>query len=133
MGGGVELSEYTKNNLINELKARSNCHIILAYVDRKPAGLAINFEGFSTFACRPTVNIHDLTVASEFRGLGLSKALLLKSEEIAIAKGCCKLTLEVLEGNKLAQTVYRNFGFTGYELDPEMGRAMFYEKKLSAT
>lgn len=47
-----------------------------------------------------------------------------------MAGDCCKLTLEVLEGNKLAQQVYRRFGFQGYELDPKMGRALFYEKKL---
>jgi len=53
-----------------------------------------------------------------------------KVEEVAMAGDCCKLTLEVLEGNKLAQQVYRRFGFQGYELDPKMGRALFYEKKL---
>ena len=40
------------------------------------------------------------------------------------------LTLEVLEGNKVAQAAYRASGFAGYELDPEVGRAMFWQKKL---
>ena len=41
-----------------------------------------------------------------------------------------KLTLEVLEGNSVAQSAYRAFGFEGYELDPQMGKALFWQKKL---
>ncbi|MCH6259289.1 GNAT family N-acetyltransferase [Puniceicoccaceae bacterium K14] len=130
MGGGSELAEYTKEHLVEALRSRPNCHVVLAYSDKKPAGLAINFEGFSTFACRPILNVHDFVVAPDFRGVGLAKELLAKVEEIARKLGCCKLTLEVLEGNKLAQSVYRKFGFDGYELDPKMGQAIFYEKKL---
>ena len=37
---------------------------------------------------------------------------------------------EVLEGNKAAQRSYRGLGFEGYQLVPEMGRAMFWEKPL---
>jgi hypothetical protein len=43
---------------------------------------------------------------------------------------CCKLTLEVLEGNKLAQAAYIANGFVGYQLVSEMGQAMFWQKKL---
>ncbi|CAA6692342.1 MULTISPECIES: N-acetyltransferase [unclassified Lentimonas] len=131
MGGGSELTEFTKTHLIEALRKRPNCYVVLAYSNGTPAGLAINFEGFSTFACRPILNVHDFFVAPEFRGLGLAKALLAQVEELARKLECCKLTLEVLEGNARAQSVYRKFGFDGYELDPRMGRAMFYEKKLS--
>jgi hypothetical protein len=30
----------------------------------------------------------------------------------------------------LAQSTYEKFGFGGYELDPEMGGAMFWQKSL---
>ena len=56
--------------------------------------------------------------------------MLEKVEQIAIERGCCKLTLEVLEGNQAAQNSYQKFGFSAYELDPEMGRALFWDKKL---
>ena len=56
--------------------------------------------------------------------------MLTQVEDIARQRGCCKLTLEVLEGNKAAQRSYRGFGFEGYQLVPEMGRAMFWEKPL---
>ncbi len=131
MGGGKALPEHVRQNLVAELKKRSTAHAILAHVNGDAAGLVICFEGFSTFACRPLLNIHDMIVASRHRGQGLSKALLLKAEEIAVRLGCSKLTLEVLEGNKTAQGVYRSLGFSGYELDPKMGKALFWEKRLS--
>lgn len=130
MGGEKSLSEYAKENLITELGKRNDRCVILAWADDQPAGLAICFEGFSTFACKPTLNIHDLFVAPAFRGRGLSTTLLQKIETIAIERNCCKLTLEVLEGNHAAQHIYKKFGFAGYELNPNMGRAVFFEKKL---
>ena len=130
MGGGTELSIFVKNNLVSELKKRQEVYIILAFVDRHPAGLVNCFEGFSTFACKPLLNIHDVFVIAEYRGRGISKKMLNKAEEIALVLGCCKLTLEVLEGNTIAQTAYKSCGYSGYELNPKMGRAMFWQKKL---
>ena len=56
--------------------------------------------------------------------------MLEKVEEAARERGCCKLTLEVLERNHAAQNAYRRFGFAPYELSSETGRAMFWEKTL---
>jgi ribosomal protein S18 acetylase RimI-like enzyme len=130
MGGGQPLSAHVRENLIDQLRQRSSAHVILAYVDNVAAALLIAFEGFSTFACRPLLNIHDIIVSAPYRGRGLSHALLQAAEALALEQGCCKLTLEVLEGNTVAQASYRSFGFAGYELDPEAGRALFWEKKL---
>lgn len=99
-------------------------------MDENPAGLALCIEGFSSFDCKPLLNIHDLVVAPAYRGRGLSKRLLGKVEETATELGCSKLTLEVLEGNRVAQSAYRAFGFDGYELRPETGKAMFWQKKI---
>ena len=130
MGGGEDLSPFVKTNLILALQSRQGVHIVLASVDQKPAGLAICFEGFSTFACKPLLNIHDFAVAPEFRGRGLAKRILGKVEELARQLGCCKITLEVLEENKTAQAVYSACGFAHYKLDAQMGRALFWQKKL---
>ena len=130
MGGGSELSDFTKKNLVSELKKRPGVYVILAFVDSKPAGMAICMEGFSTFACKPLLNIHDIVVVHGHRGRGLSRKLLAKAEEIAISKGCCKLTLEVLEGNAIAQAAYKACGYSGYELSPQTGKALFWQKKL---
>jgi GNAT superfamily N-acetyltransferase len=130
MGGGEELSAFTQTNLVSEMAKRSSIHVVIAFVDGKPAGLINCIESFSTFACKPILNIHDVVVLSEFRGKGISSLLLKKAEEIAVSLDCCKLTLEVLEGNKTAQAAYVANGFAGYQLDPVMGRAMFWQKKL---
>ena len=59
MGGGNELTGYAREHLIPELKKLPHCHILLAFAGVQPAGLAICFKVFSTFACRPILNIHD--------------------------------------------------------------------------
>jgi len=69
-------------------------------------------------------------VLKEFRGLGISQLMLNKVEAIARQKNCCKLTLEVLQGNEPAQKSYLKHGFAGYQLDPKMGQAMFWQKPL---
>ena len=130
MGGGEELSEHVKLNLISELAKRPGIHAVLAFVDQQPAGLAICIEGFSTFACKPLLNIHDLAVVPAFRGQGLAHRLLARVEALACELGCCKLTLEVLEGNQIAKAAYVSFGFAGYELGSASGKAEFWQKKL---
>ncbi|MFQ3172362.1 MAG: ribosomal protein S18 acetylase RimI-like enzyme [Oleispira sp.] len=67
---------------------------------------------------------------SDYRGLQLSQLMLDKVEEIARTRNCCKLTLEVLTGNTVAQNAYVKFGFLDYVLSPEMGSAMFWQKVL---
>lgn len=130
MGGGESLSDFVKTHLVAELAARSFALTLIAYVDEKPAGLLNAFEGFSTFAAKPLMNVHDVIVLPEYRGLQLSQQLLRALESVAIERGCCKITLEVLQGNAVAQGAYRKAGFAGYELDPQMGQALFWQKKL---
>jgi ribosomal protein S18 acetylase RimI-like enzyme len=130
MGGATALSQTVKGNLATELAKLPHAFSVICYVDDKPAGLVNCFEAFSTFKCKPIVNIHDVVVSNEYRGLGLSQKMLQHVESIAIEKGCCKITLEVLEGNQVAKNAYIKFGFAGYELDPKMGKALFWEKPL---
>ncbi|MCY1206461.1 Acetyltransferase YpeA [compost metagenome] len=132
MGGNAPLSDHARRHLIAELARRPAAHALLARVDGEAAGVAIYLEGFSTFACRPLVNLHDLGVSPRFQGLGVGKALLSALEERARRLGCCKITLEVLEGNAVAQGLYRKLGFEGYALDETTGRALFWQKKLAA-
>ena len=130
MGGGQAISTFSKNNLIKELMKRENCSVFLGYKNDIPVALSICFTGFSTFACRPLLNIHDLVVVKEFRGNGYAKQLLEYIEDFARKTNCCKITLEVLSNNTTAMSVYRSFGFIDYELTPEAGKALFWEKSL---
>ena len=130
MGGGKGLNPEVKHNLVDELAKLPYAFSILAYYKDQAVGLVNCLEGFSTFACKPLINIHDIVVLESFRGRGISQALLAKVEEIAKEKGCCKITLEVLENNLAAKSAYKKFGFAGYELDPNAGKALFWQKIL---
>lgn len=130
-GAGEPLSDFARENLPLELKKREGCSVFIARVNGIAAGLSICFESFSTFACRPVLNIHDFLIAPDFRGRGISKLILSAIQEEAARRDCCKLTLEVLEHNTIAVSLYKKFGFQAYELDPALGRALFFEKPLT--
>jgi len=131
MGGGEDLSAYAKENLISSLLARHDVSVILIFIENRPAALLTAIEGFSTFACKPLLNIHDVVVHQDFRGKGLTKLLFKKIEEVAKQQDCCKITLEVLSGNPIACQAYRSLGFSDYQLNPEFGSALFWTKKLT--
>lgn len=130
-GSGTALSADLRTRLTDELRQRPTVLCYVAYQADDPAGLLTCVEGFSTFAGRPLLNIHDIVVHARFRRRGIARALLTHAETVARERGCCKLTLEVLEGNAGARQAYLDFGFRGYELDPAMGRALFMEKRLA--
>lgn len=133
MGGGKPLAAEVKNNLVDALSKLPHAFSVIAYVDDEPAGLVNCFEAFSTFLCKPLVNIHDVVVLKQYRGYDISQKMLEKVEDIATSKGCCKLTLEVLSNNSAAKSAYKKFGFSAYELDPEAGNALFWQKILPST
>jgi len=130
MGGGHALSDFAKSHLVAALAARPQTYSVLAYVGDQAVGLVNCIEGFSTFACRPLVNVHDVAVLASHRGRGVAEIMLTLAETIARERGACKLTLEVLQGNAGADRLYRRLGFANYELDPAMGQAQFMQKWL---
>lgn len=130
MGGGQPLSGYCKTHLISRLQNYPTAVTVLAFTEDQPTGLITCFESLSTFAAKPLLNIHDVTVQPLFRGQGVATRMLQEIEKIARSRGCCKLTLEVLRGNEAARNAYRKSGFVSYQLDPDMGSAEFWEKGL---
>ena len=131
MGGGEPLPEFARTNLPQALAARPFLFSVLAFdAAGLPVGLINCVEGFSTFACWPLVNVHDVTVLASHRGQRVAEQMLVLVDRLARARGACKLTLEVLEGNASAQKLYRRLGFENYQLDPAMGQAQFMQKWL---
>lgn len=130
MGGGAGLSDYAQANLVRELQAVPSFHGALAFVGDEAVGLINCFTGFSTFAARPLLNIHDIVTRRERRGRGVGQALLQWAEQRARQLGCCKLTLEVLSNNARAMASYERAGFAPYVLDPAAGQALFLQKNL---
>jgi GNAT superfamily N-acetyltransferase len=130
MGDGEPLSADVRVRLIPGLREHPTTMVFLALSDGEPVGLAICFLGFSTFAAKPLINIHDFFVAPSCRGLGMGRQLLEAVAEKGRAMGCCKLTLEVLENNHRARGLYAASGFAQVTYLPEAGGAIFMSKAL---
>jgi len=111
VGGGQPLAPDVRERLIPMLRQHPTSLVLLAFVDDEPVGIAVCFFGLSSFRARPLLNIHDLAVLPQYHGQGVGQALLKAVEERARRKGCCKLTLEVLDDNARARELYRRFGF----------------------
>ncbi len=130
MGNGGPLADETLARLVPGLRAHPTTLIFLAYVNDEAAGIATCFGGFSTFAGRPLVNIHDLAVVPEHRGKGIGPALLEAVERKARERGCAKVTLEVQENNVRARGVYEAAGFAQVVYSESAGGSLFYAKAL---
>ena len=111
-GGGENLSDYCRQNLLNELKTRADSsHILIAAIDGINVGISTTFVGFSTFAARPLLNIHDFAVCPEHRRKGVGKAMMAYIEEFSRSMGYCKLTLEVRQSinHSINQSIHQSF------------------------
>ncbi|MGA1598399.1 MAG: GNAT family N-acetyltransferase [bacterium] len=131
LGGNAPLRPEVRQRLPEALQNFPGAFSLIAWLDKQPVGLANCFTGFSTFAARPLINLHDLVVHPEFRGKGIGRQLLQEVERQAQERGCCKITLEVLNLNRTAFQLYLRSGFEGYSLDPQFGQALFLHKAMS--
>lgn len=130
MGDGHTLSDFARREVIPGLQRHPTTLVFLAYQDTEPVGLAICFLGFSTFAARPLVNIHDYFVRPGLRGAGIGRQLMAAIEARARELGCCKLTLEVQENNHRARRLYEAAGFAQMLYVPEAGGSLNMAKPL---
>lgn len=133
MGGGEGLSEFVRAHVVAELGKLPQAFSLLAFDgpgEDVAVGLANCMLGFSTFACKPLVNVHDLTVSTAYRGRRIGERLLQQVEAMARERGACKITLEVLSGNASAMRLYARSGFAQYQLDPAAGQAGLMQKWL---
>ena len=130
MGNGKPLSDEARRDLIPGLQQHPTTVIFLAYQEGEAIGIALCFLGFSTFAARSLINIHDLAVLPAHRGQGVGRRLIAEVERKARAMGCCKLTLEVQEKNHTARQVYETMGFTQAVYQAAAGGSLFLSKPL---
>lgn len=86
MGGAQALSEEVKQRLLVDLPKQLQNFSLLAWVGDDCAGMTNCLWGYSTFAAKPLVNIHDLCVYEAYRGLGVSTTLMRAVEEHAHTK-----------------------------------------------
>lgn len=131
-GGGEAISPGLLAELPDQLAACPTYIGLLARVDGEAVGLLDSFWSVSTFKARPLINIHDVTINPAFQGRGIGAKMFAELEAIGRSMNCCKLTLEVLEGNTGASALYERLGFEYYQLDPAHGQARFMQKFLQS-
>lgn len=84
-------------------------HALIAEWDGQPAGYALFFGYYSTWAGR-RLFLEDLFVREPFRGRGIGKALLASVARIAVQENCYGVQWEVLNWNEKAIELYKSLG-----------------------
>ncbi len=130
MGKGGSLGPDVLGELIPGLRRHPATLVFLAYIGSMPVGIATCFLGFSTFAAKPLINVHDLAVLPPYRGRGVSRELLAAVERAGRQRGCAKLTLEVNVNNTRAKGIYESCGFRHVGADTRAGGQLFFHKPL---
>jgi glucose/arabinose dehydrogenase len=71
MGNNRGLPRATRARLVPTLREVPGHLVLLAFAGADAVGLAIAFQGFSTFRARPLLDVHDLSVLPAHRGGGV--------------------------------------------------------------
>ncbi len=130
IGNDGDLPAEVQQVLVERLRAHPTTIIMLAFDDERPIGIATSFLGFSTFAGRPLMNIHDVHVIRPAQRRGVARRLLEAVETKAREFDCCKLTLEVYEDNVAARALYRKTGFVSDPGRAPQRKNLFQQKAL---
>ena len=131
MGIGRDLPAEVLDAIVPGLRRHPACTVFLAYRGGEAVGVAVCFTGFSTFAAKPLINIHDISVLPQYRGQGIGRAILKEVEKEALETGCCKLSLEVRTDNHNAKHLYESFGFEGPQDHFDDAVFQFWTKPLT--
>jgi GNAT superfamily N-acetyltransferase len=89
--------------------AKPKFRAMIAEWDGQPAGYALFFDYYSTWAGR-ALFLEDLLVRERFRGRGIGKALLAAIARIALQEDCYGVHWEVLDWNEKAIEFYKSLG-----------------------
>ena len=112
----LDMVSVTEEDLLREGFVPSpKFRALIAEWDEQPAGYALFFGFYSTWAGRPGLFIEDVFVRSRFRRLGIGKALFAHVARIARDEGCFGLRWEVLNWNRPAIDLYKSLGVTFLE------------------
>jgi GNAT superfamily N-acetyltransferase len=84
--------------------------VLIAYFEKEPAGFAVFFHNFSTFAGRAGIYLEDLFVEPKFRRNGIGKALLGHLAKLTKERDCARLEWAVLDWNTPAIRFYKKLG-----------------------
>ncbi len=99
---------------IQERIANSESVIFFAESSDKAIGFVQLYPSFSSVKASKIWILNDLYVVSEFRKMGVAKALMKQAKSFAQSTGAAKITLCTAQDNYSAQKLYEA---EGYELD----------------
>ena len=89
---------------------RPYAEAVIASVGGEPAGFALWFHNYSTFAGRPGLYLEDLYVRPAFRGQGHGEAMLQYLAALALQRDCARFEWSVLDWNEKAIGFYQRLG-----------------------
>lgn len=89
---------------------RPAAEVLIAEWDGAPAGFALFYSTFSTFAGAIGLYLEDLFVEPELRGKGIGRALLARLAALVVERDGVRLDWSVLDWNAPAQRFYRALG-----------------------
>lgn len=84
--------------------------IVAETTPNKIVGFALFFTNYSTFLTRRGIYLEDLFVLSEYRHIGIGKALIKHLAQIAVSRGYGRFEWSVLDWNEPAIAFYQNIG-----------------------
>lgn len=132
MSGSESISSDILMQVLNYCFDIKNGIIFIAYralID--PVGFVTCLYGYSTFAGKKTLNIHDIYVAENEASKGIGNILLDRVESHARSHDYCKITLEVRTDNEKAKKIFLRSGFeNGGQFGGKFAAMEYWQKYL---
>ena len=107
---------WSKQAFLSELLENDRAYYLVAKVGDR----AVGYIGVWLIAGEG--HITNVAVHPDYRGQGIGRRLLLAIEEIALARGHRRMTLEVRTSNTVAQHLYRKLGYVAAGIRPKYYR-----------
>ena len=89
---------------------RPRVEALIGFVDGEPAGFAVYFHTFSTFAGRQGLYLEDIYVSPKYRSRGLGTLLMRRVAAVAVERGCGRFEWTALDWNTDAHRLYERLG-----------------------
>jgi len=110
----------------DRMKANQSVIFLAESASGEALGFVQLYPSFSSVEARPIWVLNDLYVASNARRLGVGRALMEAARQHAAQTGAKRLTLETMEENRGAWTLYESLGYVCQEAS-----VRFYTLELS--